>query len=80
MGVNDLWKRCVPGIKSKDPQHFSSIANARIAVDVSCFLRAFVSRPKSALAACCVPPCPLIDVATSLESHHSKFKELNIDE
>ena len=75
MGVDDLWKFCIAGIKSKVPQHFETAANTRIAVDISCSWHAFVSGPKNALAVCCVPPYPPTDVTTHLESHHSTFKE-----
>ena len=73
-----MWKCCIPGIKEKTPQPFSTAVNATIAIDISCSLHAFISRPKNALAACCVPPCPPTDVITSLESHHSKLVDSGI--
>ena len=70
MGVDDLWKFCIPGNKSKDPQHFKSAANTKIAVDASYLLHSFISRQKNALAICSAPSHPLSDVMSSLESHH----------
>ena len=78
MGVDDLWKRCVPGVKSKSPQHFKTAKNTRVAVDISCMLHAFIARPKNALSVCCVPPYPPTDVVTSLEVHH-KFQQNDIE-
>ena len=78
MGVEDLWKYCIPGIKEKTPQPFSTAVNTTIAIDISCLLHAFISRPKNALAVCCVPPYPPTDVITSLESHYSKLVDSGI--
>jgi len=36
MRVDDLWKFCVPGVKSKAPVHFKTIQNTSVAVDISC--------------------------------------------
>ena len=52
MGADELWKHCVPGAKSKAPQHFKTAKNTRIAVDMSFLLHSFTKRPKNALSAC----------------------------
>ena len=79
MGVDDLWKCCVSGVKSKAPQHFKTSKNTRVAVDISCMLHTFIARPKNALSVCCVPPCPPTGVVTSLEVNHSMLKQNEIE-
>ena len=78
MGVEDLWKHCVPGLKTKDQQHFKTAENARIAVDVSCLLHACMSKPKVALLVNCVPPYVPNEVIGALESNHRCFMTNNI--
>ena len=48
MGVDDLWKFCIPGVKAKPQQPFSSAKNTRVAVDISCLSHVCVARPKVA--------------------------------
>ena len=55
MGVDDLWKFCIPGVKAKPQQPFSSAKNTRVAVDISCLLHVCIARPKVALLINCVP-------------------------
>ena len=70
MGVVDLWKHCIPGVKAKPAKHFKTAENTRIAVDVICLLHAIISKPKNALSSCCTPPCVPTDVIVSLQSNH----------
>ena len=68
----------MPGVKSKAPHHFKSVANTRVAIDISCLLHAYVSKPKNALSMCCSPPYAPTDVVTSLDFHHNILKLYNI--
>ena len=37
MGVEDLWKHCVPGLKTKDQKHFKTAENKKIHRSLSYF-------------------------------------------
>ena len=79
MGVQELWKECLPGVKSKPALHFKTAQNTRIAIDVSCLLHASICKPKNALLVTCVPPCPPKDVISTLEANHESFVKNGIN-
>ena len=72
MGVDDLWKFCIPGVKDKPQQPFSSAKNTRVAVDISCLLHVCIARPKVALLINCVPSYVPHEVICALQSNHKK--------
>ena len=78
MGVDELFKYYMPGVKSKAPYHFKSVTNTRVAIDISCLLHAYISKPKNALSMCCFLPYTPTDVVISLEFHHNILKLYNI--
>ena len=78
MGVQELWRSCIPGVKAKPSQPFETASNQRIAVDISCTLHACMSRPKIALLTCCVPSYVPNEIIQMLESNHLSFTKHNI--
>ena len=78
MGVDELWKHCIRGVKAKPAEQFDTAKNSRIAVDISCFLHACLSKPKIALQTGCVPSYVPNDVITVLESNHKSLVKHNI--
>ena len=78
MGVDDLWKHCLNGVKSKPAFPFEAAANSRVAIDVSCLLHASICKPKNALLASCAPPYPPMDLIATLEANHQSLIKHNI--
>ena len=78
IGVDDLWKHCIPNVKEKPSQNFNIAKNTRISVEISCFLCACDSRLKVELLTCCVLSYVPTDVINFLESNHVSFVKCNI--
>ena len=78
MGVKDLWKYGILGVKRKPPVHFETAKGSKIAMGVSTILHSLCKEPKSALSMAHLSPYPPTDVVDALAQHHNLMIENEI--
>ena len=78
MGVKDLWKHGVPGVKKKPPVNFETAKGSKIGIDISTMLCPLCKEPRSALLMTCLLPHPPTDVVDTLAQYHNLMIENEI--
>ena len=78
MTIDELWSKCIPGVKNKSAISFEMLRGKRLAVDISLILHQLCSRGANALMLTCTPSYFPSDIIDTLSSWHDALCKYNI--